>query len=251
MKIKLIEKRDEASGIKSFFWQPEKEVKWIAGQYYYFTLPQMKYPDPRGATRHFTISSSPTEGGVIRITTRIRQESGFKKTLDELPIGAEIEGEGPNGTFFLDESTTSSNVFIAGGIGITPFRSIIKNQIDKQSLPSDGKNLQTPIHLIYSNSTPEEITFRSELEEWPKTHPFLKVDMTISHPEEAKSPWTGITGRVDEPLIRKLVENWKLEIGNCVFWVCGPPAMSDAMTEVLGKMGVRADKLRIEKFTGY
>lgn len=239
MKVKLIEKRDEAKGTKSFFWQPETEVKWTAGQYYYFTIPVMKYPDPRGNTRHFTISASPTEGPILRLTTRIREESGYKKTLDELPIGSVIDGEGPNGTFILDEKSTGSNVFIAGGIGITPFRSIIKNEIDK--------NLQMPIHLIYSNSIPEEIVFKEEFTEWPKTHPFLKVDMTISHPEQSQEPWSGLTGRIDDVMIKKLVYDTE----NPTWWVCGPPAMIDAMEAVLGKMGITSDHIRSEKFTGY
>ncbi len=126
MKLRLIEKRDEARGTKSFFWQSETHVIWKAGQYFYFTLPKMKYPDSKGTTRHFTISSSPTESDFLRITTRIREDSGYKKTLNELQIGAEIEGEGPNGTFIFAKSETGPQVFIAGGIGIAPFRSIIK-----------------------------------------------------------------------------------------------------------------------------
>jgi ferredoxin-NADP reductase len=239
MKLTLLEKRDEAKGTKSFFWQPEMEVKWIAGQYYYITLAEMKYPDERGNTRHFTISSSPTEGNIIRITTRIREQSGFKKTLDELPIGAVVEGEGPNGTFILDETSKGSHVFIAGGIGITPFRAIIKNEIDK--------NLQMPIHLLYSNSIPEEIAFKDELTEWTKAHPFLKIDMTISHPEESKEAWTGLTGRIDDAMVKKLVYDTE----NPTWWISGPPAMIDGMEEVLKKMNIPSEKIRSEKFTGY
>ena len=239
MKLKLIEKRDEAKGTKSFFWEPKKPVTWLPGQYYYFTISGMKYPDSKGNTRHFTISSSPTEGNLLRMTTRIREESGYKKTLDELPIGAEIDGEGPNGTFIPDENTTNSNVFIAGGIGITPFRSIIKYVIDK--------NLKIPIHLIYSNSIPEEITFRNELENWAKTNPNITMDLTISHPEESKEPWPGSTGRIDDILIQKLISN----IEKSMFWVCGPPPMIDAMEQVLGKIKVTSDRIHSEKFTGY
>jgi ferredoxin-NADP reductase len=239
MRLKLVEKRDEAKGTKSFFWQPEKQVNWFAGQYFYFTISKMPYPDSKGNTRHFTISSSPTEGGVIRITTRIREESGYKKTLDELAIGNEIEGEGPNGTFILDENSDKPNVFIAGGIGITPYRSIIKYVVDKK--------LKTPIHLIYSNSIPEEIAFRKELEEWSKSYTNIKLDMTISHPEESKEKWAGLTGRIDEILIQKLVADTE----NSTFWVCGPPAMIDAMEQVLGKLKITSDRIRSEKFTGY
>lgn len=239
MKLKLLKKEDEAKGTKSFYWESEKPVTYIAGQYYYFTLPSLKYPDPRGATRHFTLSSSPTEGNPIRNTTRIRQESGFKKTLDELEMGALIEGEGPNGTFILDEAEPGPHVFLAGGIGITPFRSMIKYAADK--------NLKTQIHLVYSNSIPEEITFRVELEALAKSWPNLKLDMTITKPEESKEPWKGLTGRIDENLIQKLVPDFKDKI----FWVCGPPAMVEGIEQALGKLNLSSGKVRSEKFTGY
>jgi len=239
MKLKLVEKRDEAKGTKSFFWETEKPVNYLAGQYFYFTLPSLNYPDPRGATRHFTLSSSPTEGNLLRNTTRIREESGYKKTLDELEIGTLIEGEGPNGTFILDEAEPGPHVFLAGGIGITPFRSMIKYAADK--------NLNTQIHLIYSNSIPEEIAFRAELDGLAKSWPNLKLDMTVTKPEESKEPWKGLTGRIDENLIQKLVP----DLGSNIFWVCGPPAMVEAMEQTLGKLNLSSGKVRSEKFTGY
>jgi len=239
MKLKLVEKRDEAKGTKSFFWETEKPVNYLAGQYFYFTLPSLNYPDPRGATRHFTLSSSPTEGNLLRNTTRIREESGYKKTLDELEIGTLIEGEGPNGTFILDEAEPGPHVFLAGGIGITPFRSMIKYAADK--------NLNTQIHLIYSNSIPEEIAFRAELDGLAKSWPNLKLDMTVTKPEESKEPWNGLTGRIDENVIQKLVP----DINNNIFWVCGPPTMVEAMEQTLGKLNLSSGKVRSEKFTGY
>ena len=239
MKLKLVEKRDEAKGTKSFFWETEKPVNYLAGQYFYFTLPSLNYPDPRGATRHFTLSSSPTEGNLLRNTTRIREESGYKKTLDELEIGTLIEGEGPNGTFILDEAEPGPHVFLAGGIGITPFRSMIKYAADK--------NLNTQIHLIYSNSIPEEIAFRAEFDGLAKSWPNLKLDMTVTKPEESKEPWKGLTGRIDENVIQKLVP----DINNNIFWVCGPPAMVEAMEQTLGKLNLSSGKVRSEKFTGY
>ena len=239
MKLKLVEKKEEAKGTKSFFWESEKPVNYLAGQYFYFTLPSLKYPDPRGATRHFTLSSSPTDGNILRNTTRIRPNSGYKKTLDELDIGTLIDGEGPNGEFILDENEKGPHVFLAGGIGITPFRSMIKYAVDK--------NLDTAIHLIYSNSVPEEITFREELLLWSKSWPKLKLDMTITKPEESQEKWSGLVGRIDENLIRKLVA----DISQPIFWVCGPPAMVSAMEQTLGKLNISSGKVRSEKFTGY
>ena len=246
MKFTLIEKRDEAKGTKSFIWEPEKALDYLPGQYFYFTLWELNYPDPRGATRHFTLSSSPTETPLISLTTRIREQSGYKKTLDELAIGSVVDGEGPNGTFILDPTPqelrgASENIFVAGGIGITPFRSMIKYAIDK--------NLDIPIHLIYSNSLPEEITFRAELEEWSKKFPNFKLDMTVTKPEESKEKWTGTVGRIDENLLKKLITNDQLLIAN--YWLCGPPPMVDGLEQVLGKLGLSVGRVRSEKFTGY
>jgi len=249
MNIKLVEKRDEAKGTKSFFWEPDTPVIYKPGQYFYYTIPTLKYPDPRGTTRHFTISSSPTEGPILRLTTRVREESGFKKTMDGLEIGAVIDGEGPNGTFMMEEADLGPHIFIAGGIGITPFRSMIKYIIDR--------NLKTEIYLIYSNSMPEEAAFRIEIETWAKTYPNIKVSMTMSHMEESHETWSGSTGRVDEAMLKTLIGKWKtsasssLKIENCTWWVCGPPAFPDAMDEVLAKMNISPDKIRSEKFTGY
>ncbi len=232
MKFSLIEKREEARDTKSFFWQSETPINFQAGQYIYYTLPKLNYPDPRGATRHFTISSSPLESNFIRLTTRIRKESGYKKTLDELPIGSIVEAQGPNGTFIFNEQEQGPQVFLTGGIGITAFRSMIKYDIDK--------NLEIPIYLIYSNSD-EEFVFKKEFEEWQKSHTFIKAVF-----------WnTGVSGHLDQPKIEQLMGNWKLETGNCTLWVCGPPPFIDAMEGVLVKMKVPSDKTRSEKFTGY
>jgi ferredoxin-NADP reductase len=239
MKLTLVRKLDEAKGTKSFFWEPEKPVNYIAGQYFYFTIPRLKYPDPRGNTRHFTLSSSPSEGNLLRNTTRIRKESGYKRTLNELEIGSLIDGEGPNGTFILDEKEESPQVFLAGGIGITPFRSILKYAFDKK--------LKTPIQLIFSNSIPEEIAFRKELESLAKYWPNFKLDMTITKPEETKEPWNGLIGRIDENLLKRVVPDFPTK----TFWVCGPPVMVDAMEATLGKLGLSSGKVLSEKFTGY
>lgn len=240
MKFKLTDKKDEASGTKSFFFEPEEKIDWLPGQYFYITLPKLTHEDPRGNTRHVTNSASPTEGNLVRITTRVRKESGFKQSLDELPIGSEIEGKGPNGIFTIDEKAIGSHIFLAGGIGITPFRSIIKYALDK--------NLGLNMNLVYSNSLPEEIAFRKELENWTSNQNF-KLYMTISKPEESKEKWDGLTGRIDENLINKLFA--KQDLQKSIFWVSGPPTFVDAMEEMLGKMRIPVDNIRTEKFTGY
>ncbi len=231
MDFKLIDKKEEAKGTKSFFFEPKEKIDWLPGQYFYITLPKLNHEDPKGNVRHFTNSASPTEGNIMRITTRVREESGFKQTLDELKIGEIVEGRGPNGIFTMDENTTGSHIFLAGGIGITAARSIAKFVIDK--------NVGITFNLVYSNSIPAEITFRQELESWAKSHPNFKVNFII----------TSIDGRINESLINKLFS--KEEIKKSTFWVSGPPAMVTAMEDMLSKMRVLLDSIRTEKFTGY
>lgn len=239
MKLKLVGKKEEAKDIKSFFWEPETKVSYLPGQFYYFTLINLKYPDTRGPTRHFTLSSSPKEGDILRFTTKIREESGFKKTLDELRIGDFIKGEGPNGSFVLEDSDFGPHIFIAGGIGIAPFRSMIKNVSDKK--------INTQIILIYSSSTPEEICFKNELVEISTLHKNIKVYFTVSHPEESSKKWSENVGRIDEKLIKKLV----MDINKPTWWICGPPLMVGAIEQILEKLSIPPSQIKTEKFTGY
>lgn len=239
MKFKLIEKKVEARGTKSFFWEPDKHFEFLPGQYLYYTLPKLVFPDGRGATRQFTISSSPTESPPLRLTTRIREQSGFKKSLDALPIGSVIEVEGPDGTYILDSGDKGPHIFIAGGIGITPFRSMIKYVFDK--------NLGFSMHLIYSNSHPEEITFRDEFDHYADLRNNFKLTSTVSKKDESPTPWVGLTGRIDANLISKVAKDYQ----NPIFWVCGPPGMVDAIEKALAELKVPGKRIRIEKFTGY
>ena len=232
MKLKLVEKKDEAKNTTSFFLKPERPVSFLPGQYIYLTIPTLIFPDSKGATRHFTISSSPTEGEILRVTTRMREESGFKKSLDELPIGAQIDGEGPNGTFVFDEGEKLKNVFVAGGIGITPFRSMIKYIVDK--------NLTTPIYLIYSNSD-NDFVYKKELDEIVVSHPNIKIQYVV----------TSVEGHLDEVKIQQIFEIWHLSFDIPTYWLCGPPPMVDTMENILGKMGITSNHIRSEKFTGY
>lgn len=231
MKLELVKKVKEAKDTKSFFWKPKDAIDFKPGQYYYYTLSKLSYPDDRGPTRHFTIANSPTESGLIFFTTRIRDESGYKKTLDELPIGSVIDGEGPQGTFIFD-SSYKNNVFLAGGIGITPFRCFIKYNIDLK--------LNIPVHLIFSNSG-SEFVYKKELDLWQKNHNFLKIDYFDSIKE----------GHLDGLKIKKTMKKDVFNIIDSTPWLVGPPAFVSGVEDVLEQMGVKFDRILTEKFTGY
>lgn len=241
-KVKLLGKEMAAKGTKTFFFERPKGFSYLAGQYIYITLPKLLYPDERGDTRHFTLSSSPTEDK-FAITTRMRETSGFKKTLDKMKNGEEVSISGPNGTFVLNnEKTEIPQIMIAGGIGVTPYRSIIKYVSDNPAAAG-----QVPIHLVYSNSIPEEVAFKHELDRLVAKNPNIKVTYTITKPEESKTKWTGLVGRIDANLIKTLVPNCLVPN----FWVCGPPAMASAIESALETLKVPYEHINSEKFTGY
>lgn len=233
MKLTLVKKQEVARATVSFFWEADPPFIWRPGQFLYYTIPLPK-PDPRGNTRHFTIASSPTEK-LIQLTTRIRDESLYKQTLNKLELGAVVEGSGPRGDFVLDEERDTPQVFLAGGIGITPFRSMIKYATDQK--------LKTPIHLIYSNSTPEDIIFKNELDRWKQVNPNLSVVYTITKPEGIED-WNGLTGRINANMISN-----QLKIP--VYWLCGPPAFVSGVQDELQKLSISGDSVEVEEFTGY
>lgn len=234
MKVKLLRKVDEAPNTKSFYFEKPENFQFSPGQYIYLTLPLLKYPDPRGATRHFTLSISPTEAkDTLRITCRIREESGFKKTLDSLQKGTIVEIEGPTGTFILDKKTVKPQVFLAGGIGITPFRSFIKYNLDK--------NLKIPMYLLYSNKD-DNFAFGSELKKWDKEKNFINVSFIN----------TSKSGHLDSSKIKNQLTSWRLPSESLVtWWVVGPPPFVTAMEEALAALSISPLYIRTEKFTGY
>lgn len=211
MKAKIIEVITETENIKSFRLQPEQEFKYVAGQWMYVKINE----DLR---HHFTLSSSPTEN-FLQFTTMYRPESDYKKALWNLGIGTEVEITGPNGSFVLDEKDLSPRLFIAGGIGITPFRSMLKYIQDK--------NLNLPIVLIYSVKTKDQAAF-TDL-------PFTKL---IESEKE---------GRLDAEKIKKYCPDYL----DRVWWVCGPPAMVEAFTLLGQKLGLPPEKIKSEEFPGY
>lgn len=218
MKLKLINKKEESEGIWSFGFEKPTKFSYKPGQYIYLTLSKLNYPDSRGATRHFTLSSSPSENN-LTITTIIRPESGYKKTLLEMEINNEIEADGPQGEFFLDKAVNTPQVFIAGGIGITPFYSMIKYQIDQK--------LTTPITLIYSAKTEGRLTFKNDFNTWAKN---------------GLLSWKGLTERINADFLAKY------DLINSEVWICGPSAM---VTDIEKLVRPRAKRVYNEKFTGY
>ena len=225
MKFKLVEKKQETKDVTTFIFEPQEKISWKAGQFIHYVL-HHRPTDDRGSDRWFTNAAAPFENHA-RITTRQTEEKGssFKKKLFALQEGKNIEVSNISGDFIL-EDPAKDYVFIAGGIGITPFRSIIM-QLDHEKLPIN-------IILLYSNRD-QDIIYRKDLEEIAKRNPNFSIHYIFS-PEH-----------IDENTIRKFAP----DVQKPVFYISGPEPMVDAMQEMLKKMGVLEDHMKGDWFPGY
>jgi glycine betaine catabolism B len=220
-------------------------LNYTAGQFAFFDIGGV-YNDPKGPIRHFTISSSPTEN-FIMFSTRIR-ESPYKKRLSTLEEGSRVKVRGPEGQFILHEDYSKPAVFLSGGIGVTPFRSMIKYATDKQ--------LPLKIVMFDSNRNRENILFNKEFDEWTKINKNLKIIYTISEDEQQQpssstaNDWKGEYGRIDKAMILKYLDTNMLD--NSIFYICGPPSMLKAMESLLrDNLEIPKERIKVEEFTGY
>ena len=218
-----------------------------AGQFAFFDIGGV-YDDPKGPIRHFTISSSPTEN-FIMLSTRIR-DSPYKKRLSTLEKGTKVKVRGPEGQFVLHQDYSKPAVFLSGGIGVTPFRSMIKYATDKQ--------LPLQIVMFDSNRNRDNILFKREFDNWAKNNNNLKIIYTISedHGKQEQqssstaSDWQGEYGRIDKAMILKYLDTNTLN--NSIFYICGPPSMLKAMQSLLqDNLEIPRERIKVEEFTGY
>lgn len=229
MKATIVGIVKETDQVDSYYLEPSSEVSYKPGDFIYLNLPLMKYSDIKGNIRHFSLSSSPTEGQILRISVK-QGVSGFKKTLASLRIGNIVEVEGPIGVYpWPYESENQGHVFIAGGIGVTPFRSRLKFNLDTSD--------KEPLTLLYSNSNLETMLFKDEIENFSKNMESFQF-LPISSQSD---------GRIDKKLLSKLVDSNK----SAVFWLTGPVGFVTNIEAILYKLGVDPDRLKTEKFTGY
>jgi len=186
-------------------------------------------------SRPYSISSQPNQTGYYDITVR-RVEDGFVSSylLDKVKVGDGFQSTSPSGHFHHDPLFHGDNlVFIAGGSGITPFMSMIRELTDK--------DLRRQVHLIYGSRVEDDIVFKEELEEKSKRHQNLTVSTVISEPPEG---YSGVTGFITADLIKELAG----DTSDKMFYVCGPEAMYTFVLAELAKLGVPKRRTRIEVF---
>lgn len=242
MEFVLREIRRETPTVVSLIFTKPPGFSFQAGQFLRWEFP-VDPCDNRCNKRSFSISSSPTEDHLM-LTTRMG-ESALKKAIINLSAGTKVQIIGPLGRFTIEEKSVKPIIFLTGGVGITPVRSIIKYLIDKRSLNHLPPLIS--ITLLYSNKAPQEIIYRQELEQWQKNYSNFKLVNTITAPEASQETWTGRRGRISAELIQEFVP----DTNSVRFYLCGLIDMVKAMQELLLSLTVPQENIHTEQFAGY
>ena len=236
MRAKIKEKREVAKGtLLVVFDLLGEEFDYRPGQYFWVELLDPPYQDEKGPRRHISAVTSPTDRGVIGLCTRLR-DSAFKRSLAELPVGAEVDVEPPKGKFVLPEDASRPLVFVAGGIGITAFRSMLRYIQDK--------GLPHRVTLIYSNRDRESAAFLDELAEIERANPNVRLVVTMTNDDG----WDGERRRIDADFFK---DHLDANVNEASYMVAGPPGLAKAATAELQKAGVDEKLIATDSFTGY
>ncbi|OXS57334.1 oxidoreductase [Cohnella sp. CIP 111063] len=219
----FVESRRESEDVHSFLFEKRGDLSWKAGQYGLFHIAHTTVKKP---TRPFSIASAPAEN-VVRITTVVREApSDFKKALLELKPGMKVKVSGPVGGFHLEAGSPS--LLIAGGIGITPFRSILK-QIEAEG-NGDGKTIQ----LLYLDSR-KSYLYKDEFDQIAAKHPSIKVSYLESRDE----------------LKQEIEKFTALNKNNGKYLIAGSKSFVDAVAETLTNNQIAKGNIKKDSFFGY
>lgn len=215
-KLKLLRSYDEVSNIRTFVFETNGAT-WQAGQYQTYELPQVE-GDEDAKKRFFTIAAAPNERE-IHISTRV-SDSAFKQALNALQPGDEIEAHDIEGDFTWEDDTPV--VLVAGGIGVTPYRSILLER------SATGKKI--PAHLLYFGRD-ENFAFHGEFDRLAAAHPELTIEYIVG-----------------EPVTADAIMSHASEASEQTVYLSGPEPMVDAIGDELQKRGVT---LKQDWFPGY
>ena len=234
---KLKDRREVAEGTIAFRFEKPSSWTFKAGQYLDMTLLDPSETDSEGNVRSFSIASAPHED-TLMVATRMR-DTAFKRVLKTMPIGAAVKIEGPSGDLILQNDSARAAVFLAGGIGITPFRSIVHWAAKKK--------LSHRIVLFYSNRRPEDAPFLAELQSLERDNPKYKLIASMTEMEKSHQPWHGETGLIDQGMLGRHLK----DAASPIYYIAGPPDMVKGLHEMLSKAGIKDDDIRAEEFAGY
>jgi ferredoxin-NADP reductase len=234
---KLKHRKEVAERTIAFRFEKPSGWTFKAGQFIDMTLLDPSETDSEGNVRSFSIASAPHEE-TLMVATRMR-DTAFKRVLKNMPIGTAVKIEGPSGDLTLQNNSKRAVVFLAGGIGITPFRSMLVRAA-KEKLPHR-------IFLFYSNRRPEDAPFLEELQILKRENPNYKLIASMTEMEKSHRPWNGETGLINQEMLARHLKS----AGTPIYFIAGPPAMVKGLHEMLNKAGMDDDDIRAEEFAGY
>ena len=235
---KLVERTEVAEGTTAFIFERPAGFDFTAGQFMTLVLPKPLHTDAEGNRRVFSIASPPQETGTLWVATRMTG-TALKRSLAEMPLGTPVELAGPAGSFTLHSDLSQPAVFIAGGIGITPFRSLVQDAVHR--------HLPHQITLIYSNRTPEGAAFQEEFAQLAQTYRQFTYLPTMTQPDKSRQPWDGERRYVNADFLRSYIK----DIATPIFYLAGPPGLVTGIAKVVIEAGVDPAHVRCEEFTGY
>jgi ferredoxin-NADP reductase len=227
MNVTLDHIEEIGAGIRTFWFRPESRVRYVAGQFTELWLPHDDVDD-RGPRRWFTLSSSPTEE-LVSITTKFAdaRSSSFKQHLAAMRPGTSLHLADPMGDFVLPKDARVPLVFVAGGLGITPMRSMIKYLIDSGE--------QRQLHLIYTVRHAEDLAFKQLFEAYGAT----VTPVITAEP--------GGAGSLTSERILQLAQ----PSDDALIYLSGPEPMTETFFKQLPALGIREERLVTDYFPGY
>jgi len=236
-RVNLLNKKAVAEGTMAFSFAKPAGFDFKPGQSSDLTLLNPPETDTEGNVRTFSIVSAPSESD-LTFATRMR-DTAFKRVLRSMAPGTEIKLEGPMGSFNLHKNASKPAVLLAGGIGITPFMSMVR-EAARQKDPHQ-------IYVFYSNRRPEDTAFLDELTALEQQNPNFHLIATMVEMDKSKQLWNGERGFIDAPMLKRHLP----ELNGPIYYIAGPPAMVAAVRDMLAKAGVDEDDIRAEDFAGY
>jgi ferredoxin-NADP reductase len=231
----MTKKEEIADGTMAFHFAKPEGLIYRAGQFADFTLIDPPETDAEGDMRGFSLASAPYENDIF-VATRMR-DTAFKRIIKNLPEGTEIKFDGPYGDFTLHKNESVPAVFIIGGIGVTPVRSMIAQ--------ASHDKLGHKITLLHSSRRPTDLPFLKNFTALAEANPNFTYVPVAS--DEAPEDWKGESGRIDADMIKKYVP----DLVAPRFYLSGPEGMVKAMRQLLLELEVDEDNIRTEEFTGY
>ena len=236
-RTRLLHKEESADSTMNFHFEKPESMTYTAGQYLHWTLVDPPETDDKGTMRAFTLASAPFED-TIMASTRMR-DSAYKRDLAAMEIGDEVDLDEPQGELVLHEDTTRPAVFVIGGIGITPVRSMVLQSLHEES----GHRL----FVFYSNKRVEDAAFMADLRNAAKESENFTFVPTMTGTDHSADEWSGETGHIDAAMLTRHLR----DLNGAIFYLSGPASMIEGMEKMLRDAGVDSDDIRSEEFPGY